>query len=326
MRHSISRALSRRLGGAVVAVTTVAVTAAAPVAAAPVARVGRTVDLAVRTELVQQTPGTTDTQQVTVTNQGERTTGGSLLTYVTPPYTNIDRDAPLPDGCTMRYQNLDPALPEVVTCVVPAGLGQGEDRTFSMPLAVTSRARLSGLIRGGVSVAPCPGSADTEANLNDNWIAAYLSLTRPTPPVPEGNRTGLYLAPAFPPVSKDGTAESTLTYGNVGPSATTGEVRIVAVTPFAFNVDRQQPLPDGCALALEDAFLGTPEIVVCDLPPLDVDEQRELRLPLRAATGAPPVGLVFNPALIAPVSGQDVEADQGDNVSTLGVQVPSRHA
>ncbi|MDX3386025.1 hypothetical protein PV682_31890 [Streptomyces niveiscabiei] len=283
------------------------------------------VDLSVRADMVQQAPGTTGKQFLTVTNQGSATTGKALLTYVTPPYTNVDRSAELPAGCSMRYENPDPTVPEVVTCVVSEGLGAGE-RQLAIPLSVTQRARITGMVRGLVTVVPAADSPDVEAAINDNWMPAYLSLTRPTPATPEGNRTGLYLAGPLSVLTKEGTADPTLVHGNVGPAQSSGQVQISAVTPFTFNVDETKPLPEGCSLVLKDSFIGTPEIVVCQVPALAVEEQRTLTIPLRRAEGAHAVGLLLGPALIAPLSPDDVDPDQTDNIATLTVMAPNRDA
>ncbi|WP_416968183.1 hypothetical protein [Streptomyces sp. 4F14] len=284
------------------------------------------VDLSVKAEMVQQAPGTTGRQLLTVTNQGSVTTGKALLTYVTPPYTNVDRATALPVGCAMRYENPDPTVPEVVTCVVPEGLGTGERQELAIPLAVTQRARITGMVRGLVTVVPAADSTDVEAAVNDNWVPAYLSLTRPTPATPEGDRIGLYLAGPVSVLTEEGTADTALVPGNVGPAQGRGQVQISAVTPFTFNVDETKPLPEGCSLVLKDPFIGTPEIVVCRLSALAVEEQRTVTIPLRRAEGAHAVGLLLGPALIAPVSPEDVDPDQTDNIATLTVLAPNRDA
>ncbi|GAV45396.1 hypothetical protein [Streptomyces acidiscabies] len=282
------------------------------------------VDLSVKADIVQQAPGITGQQKITVTNQQGTTTGKTLLTYVTPPYTNIDRAVPLPSGCVMRYQNLDPTVPEVVVCELPAGLGEKERTELSIPIDVTPRARITGMVRGVVDAVPAEGSSDTDVNLNDNWMPAYLSLTRPTPQTPDGNKTGLYLSVPMATLAEDGTAEVTSTYGNVGPAAGVGATQVTVVTPFAVNVDRDKPLPDGCAIALQEPFLGIPEIVVCTFPALAAKEQRTFTVPVRAASGGHAAGLLFGPALIAPASPEDVDPDQTDNVSSFAVLAPNR--
>ncbi|MBP5934994.1 hypothetical protein F3K43_02290 [Streptomyces sp. LBUM 1476] len=119
------------------------------------------VDLSVKADIVQQAPGITGQQKITVTNQQGTTTGKTLLTYVTPPYTNIDRAVPLPSGCVMRYQNLDPTVPEVVVCELPAGLGEKERTELSIPIDVTR-------VRGS------PG-------WSGEWSTPFLPKGRPTP-------------------------------------------------------------------------------------------------------------------------------------------------
>lgn len=118
-----------------------------------------------------------------------------------------------------------------------------------------------------------------------------------------------------------------LGYGNVGPAHTSGKVQITAVTPFTVNIDRTRPLPHGCRILLEDQTVGTPEIVACTLPRLHVKEERFLRLPLVSAVenGKGPTGLLVGPTLIAPVSTQDVDVEQTDNLAVLGVAAPSRN-
>ncbi|OXM50360.1 hypothetical protein CFP71_28445 [Amycolatopsis thailandensis] len=281
-------------------------------------------DLAVTAGQVALAPGTTGTQTVTVVNNGSAaTTGGTRVTYLTPAYVNIDRAKPLPAGCELRFEDQDPTVPEVLTCVLPAGLAPAAPVTIDVPVAVTTRARVTGVIRGRVSALPVPGSADVEADPADNWTLAYLTATQPTPALPEGNKVGLYLTHAMPAQAKDGTSTLTITYGNVGPADTAGAVRVTVATPFYTNVDRAKPLPEGCAFQLEDPSPGIPEIVTCEVPALKVEQQRTLDVPLKAVDGGPK-GIVLGPTIISPASSSDVDTDQTDNLDVAGVMVPSR--
>ncbi|MFJ2740572.1 hypothetical protein ACIO3O_12970 [Streptomyces sp. NPDC087440] len=234
-------------------------------------------DLAVSTDQPLIVPGAGGVQTVVVSNAGAVTRGASLVTFVTPAYTNIDHSAALPGGCSMRYTNPDPTVPEVVNCLIPAGIAKGASVRLPMPLAVTERARLTGTNLDLVSVVAAEGSPDREANINDNSSMGSVAVSRPTPATPKGNKVGLYLTHDVPVLAEDRTAEVTLTYGNTGPKAMRGPVQITLVTPFSTNIDRAEPMPDGCRFALADESIGTPEIVVCTLPALDADEESTRR-------------------------------------------------
>ncbi|WP_328958031.1 hypothetical protein [Kitasatospora purpeofusca] len=281
-----------------------------------------TVDLSISADQPTIAPGHTGTQTVRVSNSGETTTGESLVAFVTPAYTNIDREVPLPAGCTLHYQNQDPTVPEVVNCRIPAGLAADRPVQLAIPLAVTERARLTGQLLDSLSVVPALESPDVEANMNDNWTTTSITVTRPTPAAPAGNRVGLYMAADVPFLEKDQTASAKVTYGNTGPAAMTDPVQITLVTPFTVNVDRTVALPAGCRIVLADQGLASPEIIVCTLPALGVDEQRTLVVPLRALGGGL-TGRTSGTALIAP-AGSDIETDQTDNLGLLSVKIPYR--
>ncbi|WP_328958032.1 hypothetical protein [Kitasatospora purpeofusca] len=268
-------------------------------------------------------PGRTGTQTLTVANSGRPTTGESLVAFSTPAYTNIDRSVPLPAGCTLRYQNQDPTVPEVVNCRIPAGLAADRPVQLAIPLAVTERARLTGPALDAFSVVPTDGSPDTESDFNDNWALSSVVMTRPTPAIPVGNRVGLHLTHDVPVLAADGTATAILRYGNAGPAATVGPVQITFVTPFSTTVDPDRPLPQGCEIVLADRSLATPDVVVCTLPRLGTDQETALGLPLRSEdTGL--AGRVAAPALIAPACADDVDTDQTDNMDDPGVLIPRR--
>ncbi|MEW1552115.1 hypothetical protein [Streptomyces tsukubensis] len=269
-------------------------------------------------------PGTRGVQQLTVSNSGQTTTGQVQVIYVTPSYTNIDRVAALPDGCTMRYENPDPGVPEVVSCLLPAGIEQGESVHLAMPLDAPLEARLTGTNRGMLTAYPVDGSPDVENTLNDNWAGTYLQFTAPTPALPAGNKVNLYLAGSLPVLAADGTATAVFTYGNAGRNATTGTVEISAVTPFTLNIDRDKQLPDGCEIVLADESIAVSEQILCTLPALAAGEERQIAIPLKAPAQSP-AGLLYAPALVSPGTG-DVDTNQIDNLGALMALAPDRSA
>jgi hypothetical protein len=296
-------------------------TALTPVATS--AHAATTVDLVVRADQPAIAPGATGIQQLLVSNSGQTTTGDVVVSFVTPAYTNIDRTTPLPAGCVMRYSDPDPTIPEVVNCTLAPGLAAGTTATLAMPLQVTTRARLSGpSALDVVSAVPAANSADREVNLNNNWTATSILITRPTPAMPQGNNINLYLTHDVPVATAAHTASVTLTYGNAGPESTLGPVQATVVTPFYTTVDLATPLPSPCHLALTDDTIATPEIVVCTLDPLAKNAQQTLTIPLKTF-GTAIAGKVLAPALISPVQSSDVDIDQTDNLDSVGVLLPS---
>jgi len=294
--------------------------------AAPAADDAHKIDLVMSVDPVTLAPGDSGRQTITVTNRGSSAEGPVLVTYVTPAYTNIDRGMLLPSGCTIRYANPDPTVPEILTCEVPAER-LAEDQTVSLgvPLALTTRARLTGFIGSRVSAVPAPGSTDQEADLGTNWMVGFVNITKPTPEVPQGNRVGLYLSHITAILDKDDKGTASLVYGNAGSNDVRGEVQLTAVSPFSTKFDRSVPLSDGCSFALEDPTPGIPEIVVCRRPSLAVGEEAQVDLPLTGLPGHP-FGTLYSSALVAPAGDADVETDQTDNIDVVVVRAPVRSA
>ncbi|NGO75788.1 hypothetical protein G6045_08890 [Streptomyces sp. YC504] len=317
----VSMARTKGMRLAVTATAVLAVTAPTAQAGPAPAGDGK-VDLVITSTPPTIAPGKTGVQKLVVANNGTTTKGQTLVTFATPSYVNIDRKAKLPKGCTIRYANPDPTVNEVLVCRLPEGLAKGKPVTVPVPLVVTERARLTGIVLGRAAAVPVPGSKDTEANLSDNWAITQLMLTRPTPPTPGGNKVGLYLTRDTPATDVDGRAEATFTYGNVGPNES-GTIQITVVTPFLTQIDKGRELPEGCEIKLNEPTPGVPEIVVCRVDGLDVEEQDTLTLPLRVRDTAP-AGVLYGLALIAPADKADVDTDQQDNLSASGVHVPSR--
>ncbi|NGO74517.1 hypothetical protein G6045_02285 [Streptomyces sp. YC504] len=285
---------------------------------------GADVDLAIADAPVQLSPGQRGVQRLTVSNAAKRaTTGVALVSYATPPYTNVDRKRPLPGGCRIAYQNQDPVMPEIVTCRLGAGLAKGKDRTVAIPVVVTDRARLTGTVRGRSSVMPAPGSKDVEVDTNNNWVLARLNLTRPTPPLPKGNKVGLWVAQADAVIAKDNTGELELSYGNTGPNETRRGAVVVVTTPLLVKIDTEAGLPDECTLALDDRTPGIPQVVRCTLDDVDVEEDDTFTLPLVAQPGAPK-GMSTGTTLVAPGHPEDVDTDQVDNVGVAVARIPVR--
>jgi hypothetical protein len=70
-------------------------------------------------------------------NTGPGMHGTIQFTFVTPFYANIDHTRPLPHGCTMRLQDPDSMVPEVLHCVLP-GLAAGQQQKMEVPLALVA--------------------------------------------------------------------------------------------------------------------------------------------------------------------------------------------
>ncbi|WP_199550048.1 hypothetical protein [Streptomyces sp. N35] len=307
---------------AVATAAALAITAPTAVAAPAPAAPGN-VDLAITSAPPTIAPGRSGIQKLTIANRGARTTGEVQVTFATPSYVNVDRASKLPKGCKIYYKNLDPTVNEVIACRLPRGLAKGKPVTLSVPLRVTERARLTGIVLGRAAAVPAPGSKDVESNLSDNWAITQLMLTQPTPPVPSGkNKVGLYLTRDTPATDVDGRTDAVFHYGNVGPNES-GDIQITVVTPFYTRIDTERELPTGCTIELNDPVPGVPEIVVCKVDGLDVEDDDTLTLPLRMREGAP-AGVLYGLALIAPATESDVDVDQQDNLSASGVHVPSR--
>lgn len=266
--------------------------------------------------------GKTGLQTFTISNTGATTEGASILTYVTPFYVNIDRDQPLPDGCSFRLEDPDPTVPEIVRCTIPAGLEQNNDVKLSIPIVVTTRARFVGGTQGAVIVTPTQGSPDREIDLTDNTRTPVLTVVPPSPEVPEVNIVGLYGTADRPAIAPDQRKLATFAYGNVGPNDMTGEVTITFLTPFYVLFDRDQPLPDGCSLRLEDPDPAVPEMVTCKRSALAKGEEDQIQFGMVAVPGGPR-GAQNGGALVAPASASDADFDQADNLVRAGVQVIS---
>ncbi|WP_394846723.1 hypothetical protein LZC95_04570 [Pendulispora brunnea] len=89
----------------------------------------------------------------------------SQLVYVTPFYVNVDRAMALPAGCRVQADHPDPLIPETVICTIPAGLGPGEERPLTLPLAWVPGGSAGQLV-GKVSFVP--GAGDLEIHEDDN--------------------------------------------------------------------------------------------------------------------------------------------------------------
>ncbi|WP_424216494.1 hypothetical protein ACN20G_30650 (plasmid) [Streptomyces sp. BI20] len=277
-------------------------------------------DLVVDAAAVTAAPGTSVAHTVGVRNRGAGTRGPVLLTYVTPAYTHVDRFGPaLPEGCEVRHVDLDPVVPEVVTCRIPAGLAEGARTSFVVPLAVTTRARLTGGVGGLLDAMPAPGSPDRETAPEDNWVSTELTLVGPVPEAPPGEPVDLFLVPDTEAAGTEAATEVVLEHGNRGPRPARS-VRVVAVAPFLTRW--RGPLPAGCGLVLDDPDPAVPRIVDCVLPRTAADGRGRLRLALETLPGAP-TGTLTAPVLVAPADPGDVDADQRDNLGVITLRRPA---
>ncbi|WP_394825746.1 hypothetical protein [Pendulispora albinea] len=136
------------------------------------------VDLYIWGDFPQVAPGGTTISYVHIGNKGPQPTRGETrVTFATPLFVNIDRGHPLPSGCTIIYANLDPAVPEILECLVPAGIPAGNE---APPLAIPISAAPGGAPGGRFgNMIVRPGSRrDRERDLRDNVHLHGVVITR----------------------------------------------------------------------------------------------------------------------------------------------------
>ncbi|WP_394827961.1 hypothetical protein [Pendulispora albinea] len=130
--------------------------------------------MAVASDSVAVSPGTTHTFSFRVTNRGNLTTRSPARLMVAPPfYFNINREE-LPAACKVAVSNPEPNIPEVAECSIPAGIAPGEQRTIDLPLDVLADGP-SGLSTARVFVGT--GEDDVEAYLGDRASAHHTNYT-----------------------------------------------------------------------------------------------------------------------------------------------------
>lgn len=161
-----------------------------PVPIAP----GNRVDLYVTGDMPDILPNAAGIVTFKIGNKGPAATQGvTRLTFITPPFVNIDREQPLPAGCSFLYENQDPAVAEVVECLVPTAIGPGAE--LLIPVSVR---RVPGGPPGQVwsTMVVRPqggmGPGDVEVDLTDNFFAHGVVTSRPLP-----HSVQLFLHPDF---------------------------------------------------------------------------------------------------------------------------------
>ncbi|GLZ78054.1 hypothetical protein Afil01_28610 [Actinorhabdospora filicis] len=205
-------------------------------------------------------PGATATVNVTAKNLGPSgTRSESTVTITLPQDVTVEGD--LPDGCTGTGP---------VTCKVPAGWVAGAEKTFAIPVQISSEAPLATTLTGGK--ATVSGADDTVAGNNEKTFTMKTTGAAST----DLAVTAATVSPsgALPPGS---TATVTVEATNVGPSDSRSESTITITLPQ--YVTATGPLPAGCT--------GTGP-VTCKIPAgWAVDEDKSFAIPVQIASNAP---------------------------------------
>lgn len=230
--------------------------------------------------------GGTGVQTFTVTNSGDDATGVIDLTITTPVFVTA---VELPRQCTVLFRDAaaDDTVPEIISCTV---YPLAHDESASVPLTESVGADAApGVTYGEVTVLPGPGSSDVDQHLADNlgWPSVVVTQTPPTRTGPSaGHVTDVYLTTDLPAVAVGAPASATLTVGNRGPQATTGQVRLLMVTPPLARA--ATPLPDGCDFRYDTTNVGTPQVIGCAVPaPIPSGAVRTVAIGLVALSGSP---------------------------------------
>ncbi|WP_394825793.1 hypothetical protein [Pendulispora albinea] len=288
------------------------------VSGGPACGPGAEVDLTINAQPPLLVPGETGVLTLRVGNRGRDAAQGAEVTVVTPFFVNFAR--PVPAECELRYENLDPFLPEVLICHVDGTIAPSTERELSVPVALVPGGP-RGRNYGSAMVLPAAGSRDREMALADNLTAAsVVRLRQVGEPPPAGNTVGIYLASNEVPISLGSRTTATLTIGNAGPNATSVPTRVIYRTPFFTNIDADVPLPPGCQMRLTDTAPNVPEIVECGVAAgLKPGEERELGIPLTLVAGGP-TGMQLGFGLAAGTGGgPDVDPIGVDNAHPIHV-------
>ncbi|WP_394830270.1 hypothetical protein LVJ94_27555 [Pendulispora rubella] len=274
------------------------------------------VDLAVSSDNVTVTPGSTASASFRVINRGNvATRAPARLAVVTPFYANAEREG-LPPDCKVVVSNPQPNIPEVVECSIPAGVAPGQTVSLDLPLEVLPGGPV-GLGAGAMFVAA--GQGDVELSMLDN--ASRFSVQRSASPIePLKDGVDLWVSNDQPVIGLNQPRSVTLRYGNIGRLPTHASSELVYVTPFYVNVDRSAPLPGGCRVQAEHRDPLIPETVVCAIPAgLIPGEERQLTLPLSQVPGGP-AGSLAGKVSFVPGAG-DTEVYGHDNMHDVNVIV-----
>ncbi|WP_394846240.1 hypothetical protein LZC95_02100 [Pendulispora brunnea] len=262
------------------------------------------------------------TQDFVVTNTGAPTRGESRLVYVTPTFVNFDRSEELPEGCEYAYQNLDPLVPEIVDCTIPADLREGDSVTFTFHMT-TSNSTLVGMAYGAAIVAP-DERVDTEVNFTTNFTApfvAFLESTSQEKAAASEYSANVYLSWDVPSIAPGEIKPQKLVVGNQGPDKTRDPVRLVYVSPFFINVIEDE-IPRGCKLLLADEDPLMPQIVECVLAePLWSGDEQTIEIPVTAVKGGPSGFIAASSVAAEAKPGETGSHDPSlvDNVQPVGV-------
>jgi len=165
--------------------------------------------------------GTLSSSQVfEVTNNGPDVTAGpSVLAFRTAPFVNVDQSRPLPAGCQMLYVNPNPGVPELVLCVIPAGMASGTVRQFRIPIALVPGGPIGPTI-GGAALRVDDASGDADPDRADNFFGSTTMVLAPLasaiPPV-----AGVPLPAVAPPASPVAVPASTPFHASAPPSICT---------------------------------------------------------------------------------------------------------
>lgn len=150
-------------------------------AGAPVPIVGsrNPVDLYVSTKLPDLLTSAPANEVITVGNKGPNaTTEPVLVTFITQQFVNHVN--PLPAGCSMLYANTDPAVPEIVQCLIPPPLAVNAEVSLAIPFRLVPGAP-SGVPFQNVFVRPQTSNSDVEINSSDNMGVIGARTSRLVP-------------------------------------------------------------------------------------------------------------------------------------------------
>jgi len=241
-----------------------------------------------------------------VTNKGPNATQGvTRVTFATPVFVNIDRARPWPAGCRFLYENTDPAVSEMVECLIDAPIPAGGQVRLPIPLRVTAGAP-TGTISAMALVRRLPGSPDVEQAMVDNTLRHGVVVSAlPTHPVRfylhttdiTGTAGGFTMTPTPAPGALSVNLLSTLRWfsapalvGTFDPGA---HFRVVTpcllgagvtytLSNTGLNGDGEQPL--GQRTTLLSLCLGQQVVTIPVLTPISL-ENRRLKLTLKTLLG-----------------------------------------
>lgn len=270
--------------------------------------------------------GSIGTQTLTVTNSGDDATTPEDLTITTGVFIAVDPAGRMPTECGFLYQDAatDATVPEVLRCVLPP-LQHGDSADVTLPLTAAEGAA-AGDTFGIAAVLPQPGSPDVDQHVADNLGWPSVVVTNPSTSVGGPTNalvTDLYVTSDLPAVATGQPAAEALTVGNRGPQHSSGQIRLVVVTPPLVRLATDQPMPTGCGFVYDSPDPAAPELVQCLITPQPVGGTTTIRLPLAPVFGSP-VQTSWGVAGVFPdraAGSTDIDPVPANNLVESGVQV-----